>query len=166
MFRCFVDYQKAFDKINRNIMISKLPKSGIDCQMLNIIKSLYANIKSCVRYENQMSDFFSCHEGLMQGESLSPFLFSLYVNDFETEFIEKMCIPVEVRDTALILIMYADDCIVLFITKNHTVHRFNVCTRNTIQIENHEYIYQIIAVRDSVPITYFHKSNFHVGTTY
>ena len=31
--------------------------------------------------------------------------------------------------------------IVLFITKNHTVHRFNVCTRNIIQIENHEYIY-------------------------
>ena len=36
--------------------------------------------------------------------------------------------------------------IVLFITKNHTVHRFNVCTRNIIKIENHEYIYQIIAV--------------------
>ena len=54
------------------------------------------------------------------------------------------------------------NCIVLFNTKNHTVHRFNVCTRNIIQIENHEYIYQIIAVRDSVPITYFHKSNFHV----
>ena len=37
--------------------------------------------------------------------------------------------------------------IVLFITKNHTVHRFNVCTRNIIQIGNHEYIYQIIAGR-------------------
>ena len=50
--------------------------------------------------------------------------------------------------------------ILLFITKNHTVHRFNVCTRNIIQIENHEYIYQIIVVvGDSVPITYFHKSN-------
>ena len=31
--------------------------------------------------------------------------------------------------------------IVLFITQNHTVHRFNVCTRNIIQIENHEYVY-------------------------
>ena len=36
-----------------------------------------------------------------------------------------------------------DCCIVLFITKNHKVHRFNVCTRNIIQIEYHEYIYQI-----------------------
>ena len=32
-------------------------------------------------------------------------------------------------------------CIVLFITQNHTVHRFNVFTRNIIQIENHEYVY-------------------------
>ena len=59
--------------------------------------------------------------------------------------------------------IWGTNCIILFITKNHTVHWFNVCTRNIIQIGNHEYIYQIIAVRDSVPITYFHKSNFHVG---
>ena len=35
-------------------------------------------------------------------------------------------------------------CIVLFITKNNSVHGFNICTRNIIQIENHEYFYQII----------------------
>lgn len=40
----------------------------------------------------------------MQGDSLSPFLFSLYVNDFEMDFIENKCIPVEIRD-----IIYADD---------------------------------------------------------
>ena len=34
---------------------------------------------------------------------------------------------------------------VLFITKNHTVHRFKICTRNIIQIENNEYIFQTIA---------------------
>ena len=35
-------------------------------------------------------------------------------------------------------------------------------------IENHEYIYQIPAVRDNVTITYFNfqKPNFHVETTY
>lgn len=47
----------------------------------------------------------------MQGESLPPFLFSLYVNDFEIEFIKEMCLPVEIRDIALFLIMYADDTV-------------------------------------------------------
>ena len=56
-------------------------------------------------------------------------------------------------------------CIVFFITNNHTVHRFN---NYILQIENHEYIYQILIVRDSVPIAYlnFHKSEFHVEITY
>ena len=63
-------------------MINKLAKIGV-VEMLNIINSMYANIKSCVRYKNQMSEFFSYQEGIMQGESLSPFLFSLHVNDFE-----------------------------------------------------------------------------------
>jgi hypothetical protein len=66
-----------------------------DCQMFRIIKSMYSNIKSCVRHNNQLSEMFNCNEGLMQGESLSPFLFSLHVNDFEMEFIENTCVPVE-----------------------------------------------------------------------
>lgn len=47
----------------------------------------------------------------MQGRSLSPFLFSLYANDFEIEFIKKLCLSVEVRGIALFLIMYADDTV-------------------------------------------------------
>lgn len=46
-----------------------------------------------------------------------------------------------------------DYCIVLFITKNHKVHRFNICTRNLIQIKYHEYIYQI-------PYMHVTKKNF------
>lgn len=66
LFCCFVDYQKAFDKIDRNLMFFKLARSGVDCLMLNIIKSMYSNIKPCVKYQNQISEFFDCLEGLMQ----------------------------------------------------------------------------------------------------
>lgn len=79
--------------------------------MLNIIKSMYSNIKSCVKYQNHISKFFYCLEGLMQGEFLYPFLFSLYVNDFEIEFTKEVCLPVEIRDIALFLIIYADDSV-------------------------------------------------------
>lgn len=47
-FCSFVDYAKVFEK--KKVEIS-CPLSGVDCQMLNIIKFMYANIKSCVEYK-------------------------------------------------------------------------------------------------------------------
>lgn len=88
-------------------MIYKKARSGVDCHMLNIIKSMYTKIKSCVKYQNQISEFFVCLGCLMHGISMSPFLFSLYINAFEIEFIKEMFLPVEFRDNTLFLIMHA-----------------------------------------------------------
>ncbi len=49
--------------------------------------SIYHNVKTKVKYNNQLSDEFSCSLGVRQGECLSPFLFAMYVNDTG-----KMCI--------------------------------------------------------------------------
>lgn len=66
---------KVFCLIDRNLMFFKLARRGVDCYMLNIIKSMNPNINSCVIYQNQMSVFFNCQRGVMQGKSLSPLLF-------------------------------------------------------------------------------------------
>ena len=55
--------------------------------MLDIIKSMYEHVRSRVKYNNTLSDVFSCFLGVRQGESLSPFLFSMYWNDIEEHFI-------------------------------------------------------------------------------
>lgn len=44
LFCCFVDYQKSFDKIDKNMLFFKSTKYGIDCQVLNDIKSMFSNI--------------------------------------------------------------------------------------------------------------------------
>lgn len=61
--------------------------------------------------DNMLSDFFDNKHGLIQGEVLSPILFSLYMNDFENWFIEDNIVPCEFRDLALFLLMYADDMV-------------------------------------------------------
>ena len=48
---------------------------------------MYENVRSRVKYNNTLSDNFSCFLGVKQGESLSPFLFSMYLNDIEEHFI-------------------------------------------------------------------------------
>ena len=64
----------------------KLIKSGVRGQMLKVIKSMYENINSRVKSNNELSDEFTCCLGVRQCERLSPFLFAMHVNDIEEFF--------------------------------------------------------------------------------
>jgi hypothetical protein len=55
---------------------------------------------------NQINSF-SCNIGLVQGESLSPFLYAMYVNDIEIELIKQGCQSYELNMLNLYLLMYA-----------------------------------------------------------
>ena len=48
LYCCFVDYQKAFDTMNRTKLWTKLLSSGISGRILKVIKNLYSQAKSCV----------------------------------------------------------------------------------------------------------------------
>ena len=87
LFCAFVDFTKAFDYVVRDNLWFKLIKLGIRGNILSIIKSMYENVKSKVRFKNQLSEEFSCMLGVRQGECLSSFLFSMFLNDLEEELI-------------------------------------------------------------------------------
>ena len=56
--------------------------------MLDVIKSMYESVRSRIRYQNVLSDDFTCMlDAPPQGESLSPFLFAMYLNDIEDYFV-------------------------------------------------------------------------------
>ena len=82
-----IDFTKAFDYVVRDNLWFKRIKLGIRGNILNIIKSMYETVKSKVRFENQLSEEFSCMLGVRQGECLSPFLFSMFLNDLEEELL-------------------------------------------------------------------------------
>ena len=85
LYCCFVDFTKAFDYVERDILWYKLIKIGVRGQMLDIIKSMYNAVKSKVKNNNSVSEAFSCKIGVRQGECISPLLFAMYVNDLEQE---------------------------------------------------------------------------------
>lgn len=91
IYCCFVDYRKAFDSVNRNFLFKKLIKLGTRRNMFQSIFSLYKNVKICVKYENNFSEFFNVKQGVLQGKALSPLLFSFYWNDFENSYILLNC---------------------------------------------------------------------------
>ena len=79
----FVDFTKAFDYVLMDVIWYKLLKIGVKGKMLDIIKSINNNVKSQVKLNNTLSSSFTCKIGVRQGECLSPFLFSLCLNNLE-----------------------------------------------------------------------------------
>jgi hypothetical protein len=111
LYCCFVDYVKAFDSVSHYILWQKLLKCGISGNLLILINSMYSKLKTCVKLKGEFSEFFSCNVGSMQWESLSPFLYSIYVNEIEMELIKQGIEPYDVKMLNLYLFMYADDTV-------------------------------------------------------
>lgn len=123
LYCCFVDYKKAFDSIQHNKLWHKLVKAGINGKLFNIIRSMYNDIRSCVKVNGQFSEYFPLQSGLIQGDALSPMLFLLFINDLENELLSNCCQSIELQDLNLFLLLYADDT-VLF---SESVEGFQKC---------------------------------------
>ena len=81
LFVCYLDIQKAFDRMWHNGLFVKLYDLGIRSKLLGIIIDLHTNMKSCVLYKGHKSIYFHILQGSRQGGVLSPFMFSCYNDD-------------------------------------------------------------------------------------
>ncbi len=53
----FIDFSKAYDRINRNLMWSKLERMGVAPTFMCALKSLYKDVKCSVKLNGIMSEF-------------------------------------------------------------------------------------------------------------
>lgn len=119
LFCLFVDYKKAFDLVPRDGLWFKLVKEKVNGKILNVIRNMYGNIRSCVMLNQEISQNFVCNMGVRQGENLSPLLFAFYVNDIESKLLEYNCNFLDFgydlinSYLKLLVLMYADDTIIL-----------------------------------------------------
>lgn len=78
LFCAFIDFEKAFDTIRREALWYKMVMSNISGNMYRIIFNMYNNIKSCLSYNGEKSEYFPCEIGVRQGENLSRFYFRYF----------------------------------------------------------------------------------------
>ena len=71
----FVDFSKAFDSINRTKMKKILEAYGIPDETVSAIMMLYKNTKACVRSPDGDTNIFEIFAGVLQGDTLAPYLF-------------------------------------------------------------------------------------------
>lgn len=112
LYTLFVDFRTAFDSIDRNRLLGKLKEIyGLEdhylAMMACFLQTNQITFKheqcQCGRYHGQQT-MIDQNVGVMQGDSLSPLLFILYINDMISE--------VEDPHSATHALLYADDTVV------------------------------------------------------
>ena len=71
----FLDIVRAFDSVDRDLLMSILAKFGVDAHLIKLVKSLYAEV-TIVLKEGDATASFQSEVGVKQGDSLSPILFN------------------------------------------------------------------------------------------
>ena len=133
LYVAFVDFQKAFDTVNRRVLWNVLIKVGVKGRMYEALKAMYACVKCCVHSASGYTEYFECFQGLKQGCSASPTLFSFLINELASHIITNGVHGIQLSHDAieLFLLMFADDLSLLSFSpvglqgQLNNLHRFS-----------------------------------------
>ena len=99
IYFCFINYAKAFDRVDHNKLWKILKEKGIPDHLTCLLRNLYAGQEVTVRIGHGTTDWFQIVEGVRQGCILSPCLFNFYA--------EYILIPACVSSSPAFLMMYS-----------------------------------------------------------
>ena len=104
----FIDLKKAFDCVDRQLLLFKLLKAGIGGKMYQNLKNIYSHCETAVNINGFLTDFFVSKFGVRQGDCLSTTLFLLFMNDLIGELNERS-VGIKNGYFEVKCLMYADD---------------------------------------------------------
>ena len=101
-----IDFSKAFDTVNHDILLRKLNRYGVCGSALSWIRSYLMDREQYVSIGAEVSDSKITNISVPQGSVLGPLLFLIYINDLPN--VSRTFSPT----------MFADDCTLSMIDKN------------------------------------------------
>ena len=109
-----LDWEKAFDKVDRQGLMEALRRMRVPQKYVNIIQSLYTNTQFNVEIEGHSSTWKTQETGIRQGCPLSPYLFLVVMTVLFADIYKKIgatLIKHRVPGTDYNEVLYADDTI-------------------------------------------------------
>ena len=114
-----MDFKQAFDSVWGERLWEKLQQHKINGKCSTLIQNMYNNIKSRVVANDKSSILFPCIQGVRQGENLSPFLFSIFLNDLKAYLMTKQAngvnCDINYEDVSvyikILVLLFADDTV-------------------------------------------------------
>jgi len=116
----FVDLEKAFDRVPREVIRWAMRKLGVEEWLVSAVMSMYTGAKTVVRTVYGNSSSFEVKVGMHQGSALSPLLFVIVMEAICREF--RLALQWE--------LLYADDLVVIAETEEDIIERLNEWKNN------------------------------------
>ena len=103
LFYVFVDLEKAFDRVPREVVEWALRKLRVEEWLVRVVMAFYEGARTQVRVNGELSNDFPVEVGVHQGSVLSPLLFIMVLEALSMEF--RSGLPFEM--------LYADDLVLI-----------------------------------------------------
>ncbi len=90
MYAAFMDLEKAYDRVDKEVLWNVLEINGVGGQLMKEIKAFYRVANACVKVDGELSDSFAVGVGVRQGCVMSPWLFNIFMDGCMREVIAKV----------------------------------------------------------------------------
>ena len=102
-YMCFMDLEKAFDRVSRRVMQWVLRKKGLTEILVKPTISLYESSKMKVKVGSEFSEKFSVAVGVHQGSVLLPLLFAIVMDVVMENAIEGLMKKISNADDLVLM---------------------------------------------------------------
>jgi hypothetical protein len=132
VFACFVDFSKAFDRVNYWKLFNKLLDDDVDCNIVALLAVWYSGQEVCIQWKNTLSSSFHIGNGTRQGGILSPYLFTRYIRELICAVVHSN-IGCNIGGVFYNVLAYADDIVLLapsWYALRSLINLLNSCARD------------------------------------
>jgi len=154
VYACFIDFEKAFDKVQHSKMLKALQDAGIEGSNIRAIASLYWQQVASVLIDSEETIEINIKRGVRQGCVLSPTLFNLYSEKIMTEALNEAAEGIVINGQLINNLRYADDTVLIASTAGELqvlLDRTNrVSLQYGIKINERKTKYMVISKQDRV----------------
>jgi hypothetical protein len=117
----FLDISKAFDKVWRELIWSKLYKKGVPPHLIRQLAALYRNLRTAVKSKKGLSEYIEASRGIGQGSPNSTDLFCFLLHDLP-QILKSHGIRIDLAGILISALIFLDD-IAIPLSNPDSVHK-------------------------------------------